>query len=130
MIVSPGDGKVVAVQGHAIGVRLDLGVDLLIHVGIDTVGMRGEGFESFVKRGERVTVGQRLMAFDKETIISAGHPAITPVLITNWKKVGGIETIAHGDISYGDDLLKLTPQEQVTGQRTINENQSSTLHVS
>ena len=52
-IYSPGDGKILAVQGHAIGVKLDLGVDLLVHVGVDTVEMKGEGFESFVKRGDR-----------------------------------------------------------------------------
>lgn len=117
-IYSPGDGKILAVQGHAIGVKLDFGVDFLVHVGVDTVEMKGEGFESFVKRGDRVSAGQKLMTFDKEKIAKAGHPDVTPVLITNWKRIGGVDTIATGEVFHGEDLLNLVPKESTQDKQS------------
>ena len=93
-------------------------MDLLVHVGVDTVEMKGEGFESFVKRGDRVSAGQKLMTFDKEKIAKAGHPDVTPVLITNWKRIGGVDTIATGEVFHGEDLLNLVPKESTQDKQS------------
>ena len=69
--------------GHAIGITSDSGMELLIHIGMDTVKMKGEGFEVQVKEGEHVTVGQRLIKFDLEKIKAAGFDDTVAVILTN-----------------------------------------------
>lgn len=84
-VVSPVKGEVTALfpTGHAIGITSDEGVELLIHIGMDTVQLDGEGFTAHVKAGDRVEVGQTLIEFDIDLIKQAGYPVTTPVLITN-----------------------------------------------
>ena len=85
-VVSPADaevGVVMADTGHACGLVLDNGAELLIHVGIDTVDMGGDGFELLVKEGEAVKQGQPLIHFDPEKIRAAGHPTVTVFIVTD-----------------------------------------------
>ena len=85
-VVSPADaevGVVMADTGHACGLVLDNGAELLIHVGIDTVNMGGDGFELLVKEGEAVKQGQPLIRFDPEKIRAAGHPTVTVFIVTD-----------------------------------------------
>ncbi len=84
-IVAPADCTVGAIfeTSHAIALVLDDGTELLIHVGIDTVQMKGDGFRTLVQKGDRVTAGTRLVEFDLQKITAAGHPAITPVIVLN-----------------------------------------------
>lgn len=85
-VVSPADaevGVVMADTGHACGLVLDNGAELLIHVGIDTVDMGGDGFELLVKEGEAVKQGQPLIRFDPEKIRAAGHPIVTVFIVTD-----------------------------------------------
>ena len=85
-VVSPADaevGVVMADTGHACGLVLDNGAELLIHVGIDTVDMGGDGFELLVKEGEAVKQGQSLIRFDPEKIRAAGHPTVTVFIVTD-----------------------------------------------
>ena len=81
---------VVAAQptGHAFGLLLDSGVEVLIHVGIDTVKLKGAGFDVHVAKGDRVTAGTPLVTFDRKVIEDAGYSLITPVIILNSKKFG------------------------------------------
>lgn len=84
-VLAPADGIVTSVMEdsrHACGLELDNGIELLIHVGIDTVSMHGDGFELHVKKGDRVHPGDKLISFDPAKIIAAGHPAITAFLVT------------------------------------------------
>lgn len=84
-VVAPADATVTVVMEesrHACGLAFDNGVELLIHVGIDTVDMNGDGFELLVKSGDRVTCGTPLIRFSKEKIQRAGHPATTMMIIT------------------------------------------------
>ena len=84
-IVAPADATVAATMPgswHAIGLLLDDGMELLIHVGIDTVEMGGEGFACLVEQGQRVTAGQPLMTLSAEKIAAAGHPTITAFVVT------------------------------------------------
>lgn len=84
-IVSPVNAIVSLVMSdskHALGLTLDNGIELLIHVGIDTVDMNGDGFTMFVNEGDKITVGQPLIKFSKDKIIKAGHKATTMLIIT------------------------------------------------
>jgi len=84
-IVAPADATVASVfpTGHAIGLALDDGTELLIHVGIDTVGMKGDGFETLVAAGDKVAAGTPLLRFDVAKIRAAGLSPITPVIVLN-----------------------------------------------
>lgn len=85
-VVAPADGTVSVVMeesGHACGLVLDNGMEILIHVGIDTVDMKGEGFELFVKEGDTVRCGEPMIHFSMEKIKKAGHPATTVFLVTD-----------------------------------------------
>ncbi len=84
-VASPADATVANLfpTGHAIGLITDSGAEILIHVGLDTVKMKGEGFLPLVKVGDRVKAGQKLIEFSKEKITQAGYSTVTPVVLTN-----------------------------------------------
>ena len=85
-VTSPGAGTVIVMMEdsrHAVGLLMDNGVQLLIHVGIDTVDMKGDGFTYLVKQGERVSAGSPLIRFDREKIKKAGHPDVTVCVVTD-----------------------------------------------
>ena len=107
---SPGSGVVVAAQptGHAFGLLLDSGVEVLIHVGIDTVKLKGAGFDVHVAKGDRVTAGTPLVTFDRKVIEDAGYSLITPVIILNSKKFGSVEQTAEGETRVGEAILAVT----------------------
>ncbi|WP_421083892.1 glucose PTS transporter subunit IIA [Rothia nasimurium] len=108
-VVAPADGKVTVTMpsGHAIGLKLDNGVELLIHVGIDTVNLNGEGFDVKVEKGQRVSAGDTLLTFDPEVIKAAGYSLVTPVLVTNTNRFAAVDG-ATGNVQPGDDLVKVT----------------------
>ena len=85
VVVAPFDGEISSVTDthHAVGVTSPDGMELLIHVGVDTVDMKGDGFQCFVKAGQKVKIGEKLIAFDREKIAAAGHPDMVAVLLTN-----------------------------------------------
>ena len=86
VVVAPADATVCSViedSRHAVGLTLDNGAELLIHVGIDTVSMNGDGFQLHVKEGDRVRLGDKLITFDSEKIKAAGHPTTTAFLVTD-----------------------------------------------
>lgn len=91
IVVAPFDGEVASVADskHAIGLESD-GMEVLIHVGVDTVGMNGDGFTPFVKEGDRVKAGRKLLAFDRGKIKAAGHPDTVVVLLTNSDDLGDV----------------------------------------
>jgi len=108
---APGNGMVVAApaSGHAFGLVLDGGVEVLIHIGIDTVQLKGEGFQVHVTKGQKVTAGTPLVTFDRKVIEAAGYPLVTPIIILNAKKFGSVEPTAEGQISVGDSILAVAP---------------------
>ncbi|EQC68208.1 PTS system, trehalose-specific IIA, IIB, and IIC component [Streptococcus sp. HSISB1] len=93
IVIEPTDGELLApINGvvsaifptkHAIGLISDEGVELLMHIGMDTVNLNGQGFTAHVKQGDRVSVGDALISFDIEAIKAAGYPVDTPIIITN-----------------------------------------------
>lgn len=114
MVRSPGNGKVVMTfpTGHAIGLRLDSGAELLIHIGIDTVNMEGNGFTVHASKGDTVKAGDPLVSFDREAIEAAGYSPITPVLVTNHKRFADVEVAATGPIDFADPLLLVEAQQR------------------
>lgn len=84
-VIAPADGTIGHVfdTGHAVALVLEDGTELLVHVGIDTVEMKGDGFATLVETGQRVTTGTPLLRFDLEKIRAAGHPSVTPVIVLN-----------------------------------------------
>ena len=84
-VYAPIDGEIssVAESKHAIGISGENDMEVLIHVGVDTVEMKGDGFEDFVKEGDKVKKGQKLMKFNREKIKAAGHPDTVVLLLTN-----------------------------------------------
>lgn len=111
-VVAPAAGKVMVAfpTGHAIGLKLDGGVQLLIHIGVDTVNMEGRGFELLVAKGDRVQPGTPLVRFDRAAIEAAGYSPVTPVLVTNHRKFAGVDVVAEGGrVAAGDALLEVRP---------------------
>ncbi len=102
-ILAPCDGTVAVLfpTGHAIALETREGLEVLIHVGIETVGMKGEGFEKLVAQGDAVKTGTPLIRFDKEKIAAAGNPTVTPMLITNTEKFRSLK-IAEGKLTAGE----------------------------
>jgi PTS system glucose-specific IIA component len=93
ILYAPIDGEVVQVfpTKHALGIKSNDGLEILLHIGIETVAMSGEGFESFVNAGDKVTAGQKLIEFDIDLINQKAKSTITPLIITNMEIVDSID---------------------------------------
>jgi PTS system beta-glucosides-specific IIC component len=115
MVIHPSDGNVYAPfdgnvtmlfkTGHAIGITSNKGTEIMIHIGIDTVKLNGDGFKSFVKQGDSVTRGQKLISFDLKSIKNKGYDLSTFVIVTNtdnYKDVRLLDTNMH---KHGENIL-------------------------
>ncbi|MDO4911627.1 MAG: glucose PTS transporter subunit IIA [Corynebacterium sp.] len=113
-VVAPADATVIAVQssGHAVGLTLDSGIQMLIHVGIDTVQMNGDGFTVHVERKQKVKKGDLLITFDPEKIKAAGYPLVTPVLVSNTKKFADVEGFPAESVKQGDHVITTTAKSE------------------
>ncbi|OFT52198.1 PTS beta-glucoside transporter subunit EIIBCA [Corynebacterium sp. HMSC06C06] len=117
-LVSPIDGKVTVTfpSKHAYAVRgkdaEGNNVDILMHIGFDTVNLKGEHFTSHVSKGDEVKTGDLLCEFDIEAIKAAGYPVTTPVVVSNSKQTGPVLPAYHPgeDIAFGDALLTVDPK--------------------
>jgi PTS system sucrose-specific IIC component len=106
-IVSPVDGTVtvVAETGHALGLLSDAGAEILIHIGIDTVELKGEPFTPFAKVGDHVKRGDVLMEADLGAIKEAGKAATTMLVITNTDAYASVDQLATGEVKAGDAVV-------------------------
>lgn len=109
-VYSPVDGKIVSLADtlHAVGIEGVGGVEVLIHVGVDTVDMKGDGFANCVQMGQAVRKGQLLLTMDLEKIAVAGHPATVISVVTNTDSLAGVELVADGTVEPGDAILKVS----------------------
>ena len=105
-ILSPVDGTIVTIfpTNHAIGLESKEGLEILIHIGLDTVELQGEGFNRITEEGQKVKKGDLLMEFDIEKIQVAGKSTITPIVITNMDKIQKIEKNS-GAVVAGSEIL-------------------------
>lgn len=113
VVTAPADGTVVVApsSGHAFGITLDSGVEILIHVGLDTVNLEGQGFDVKVSQGDRVSAGQELVRVDRSVIEQAGYPLTTPVLVTNTASFASVEVVGGDSVEPGQALIKVTAPE-------------------
>ena len=95
----------VADTGHAIGLESQDGLELLIHVGIDTVAMDGKGFTPKVKEGDTVQAGQLLLAFDRKAIAAAGYPDVVVVMLTNADDYSDVTCAPAGAVTAGAQII-------------------------
>ena len=109
VLYAPADGTVSALfpTGHAIGLTTQTGLELLMHVGMDTVQLEGKGFKAFVETGETVKQGQKLLEFDRKLISEAGYSLVTPVLVTNSDDFEQVEITGDEKVKAGDLLLSI-----------------------
>ena len=108
-VVAPFDGEISSTTDtfHAVGISGPGGVELLIHVGVDTVKLKGEGFQLHVKEGEKVTKGQKLITFDIAKIKAAGYHTTTAVLVTNSEDYATFKVNASDKVSAGNSLISV-----------------------
>lgn len=106
-IVAPADGELTLVLNtkHAFGMTLENGVELLVHIGIDTVSLNGEGFEKLVEQGTKVKAGTPIIKINQNFIKEKGFSLISPVLITNPEILTSIKTIENVDTIAGETTV-------------------------
>lgn len=109
VVTAPFNGKIIQITDtrHAVGLLSDDGVELLIHVGVDTVDMGGKGFKYYAKDGKRVKMGDPLIEFDRETIKAAGHPDAIAVVVTNSDDFSTVDLQTTGATASGTLILKV-----------------------
>jgi len=110
-IVAPCSGTVMVAMdtGHAFGIRTDDGREVLVHVGIDTVTMKGHGFTDAVAQGSKVEAGQHLVTADLAAIKEAGHPATVILVLTNYAMFGDVTPTATGSVIAGEPVMTVAP---------------------
>ena len=117
VVILPKEGKVYApVTGtvtvlfpslHAIGITSDAGVELLIHIGINTVQLNGEGFTAHIKQGDQIKQGQLLVEFDMNKIKEAGYSLETPVLVTNYADLKEVKNTSASSVQLQETLIEV-----------------------
>lgn len=114
-VYSPVDGKVETMfaTGHAVAITSVTGVDILIHVGLDTVGLNGAPFKVFVKNGDAVKKGQLLFEADLKAIEDAGLPIITPMVVCNCGDYPFFHVVTGKDVTNDDIVIEVTKSVSV-----------------
>lgn len=108
-VVSPIDGTVTVLleSSHAVSLQSDSGVEILVHVGLDTIKLQGQYFKAHVKVGDQVKAGDLLLEFDPTAIQNSGYDTITPVVILNTNDFSNIEFVGDGFLKEQDDFMRL-----------------------
>lgn len=108
-VVAPVNGMVATVMEtkHAIAIQSDNGLEILIHIGLDTVKLEGKYYTTFVKTGDRINKGDKLIEFDINEIKKEGYEVITPVLVINSDKYNSVEDCKKTNVSFGDQLISV-----------------------
>lgn len=107
IVVAPADGELSLVfkTKHAFAMTLENGLELLVHIGVDTVGLNGEGFEQLVEAGTKVKACTPIIKIDREFILGKGLSLATPVLITNVDAAKSINAVESGSVTAGKDVV-------------------------
>lgn len=108
VLIAPADGEVtVVMEGsfHAVGMKLENGVELLLHIGVDTVGMNGEGFKPHVAVGDKVKAGDKLISFSKAAIAAHGLKDITMLIVTNGDECPPVKLLSGMHATAGETVV-------------------------
>lgn len=107
LIVSPAEGELSLVfkTNHAFALRLKNGAEVLVHIGLDTVELKGEGFTKLAEEGSHVKAGEPIIKIDREFIASKGYSLITPVLITNPDIISQLDVCTEKEVNTGDVIF-------------------------
>ena len=107
-VYAPFDGTVTTIADtlHAVGLMSDDGIEVLIHVGMDTVEMQGKGFEALVKVDQKVKAGTPLLKIELDAIRAAGHPTATAIIVTNSDDLPELQLVGGGIVAAGAPLFK------------------------
>ncbi|MFC4559937.1 PTS system trehalose-specific EIIBC component [Virgibacillus kekensis] len=128
-VISPLNGEIVQIfpTKHAVGLKGDNGVEVLIHIGLDTVNLNGEGFTAHVSQGDYVKAGDPLITFDLDFVREKAPSAITPIIITNGFDFGGIEKTADKSVARGESvLLKIQSKEGLQEEKSKTSEEPAT----
>ncbi|EOL43539.1 beta-glucoside-specific PTS transporter subunit IIABC [Enterococcus caccae] len=108
-LYAPANGEITTLfpTGHAVGITTEDGAEVLMHIGMDTVEMDGDGFDILVKQGDKVKQGDLLVKFDIEKIKAAGHPVVTPIVVTNSGDYLDVLDMDQTDVLHGEDFLAI-----------------------
>ena len=120
---APCDGEIIALPDsrHAVTLRGEGGAEILLHIGIDTVGLGGEGFEAHVKPGARVVAGERLITFDLDLIARRAKSLLTPILVMQGCGFDVVSRIENREIAAGDVLMEIAPIEHAGARSGTDE---------
>lgn len=110
VVTSPVAGEVTVTMGHAVGIMSESDIEVLVHVGVDTVNLEGKGFTSYVKLGDTVTVEQPLLKMDRPAIAEAGYKDCVVLVVSNSADFASINMAVDADASIdaGAVVLKIT----------------------
>ena len=119
-VVAPFNGKITTLfeTKHAIGLTNEAGIEVLIHVGLNTVALEGKHFTALVKEGDSVQRGQTLLTFDLKAIAAEGYDVTTPVVVTNADDYAAVDCICSGKVGFGDEALAVREKEQAAAEAT------------
>ncbi|MDO4437580.1 MAG: PTS glucose transporter subunit IIA [Coriobacteriaceae bacterium] len=110
VVYAPVSGKVTVVMGHAVGIMSDSGVEVLVHVGVDTVNLQGKGFTGYVSQGDQVAAGQPILSMDRSVIAEAGYKDCVVVAVSNSAEFADVELAVEneGRVEAGSVVAKVT----------------------
>lgn len=114
VLCAPVDGEVVTFlpSKHAVGIKADNGMEVLMHIGIDTVNLNGEHFSSLLQVGDRVKVGDELVRFDIAAISALGYDVITPILVVNSEQYPHLSCQQPGPVNFGEQIVSLNNEKE------------------
>lgn len=110
-VIAPVDGKIIQVfpTKHAVGILAENGAEILIHIGLETVNLEGEGFTAHVVEGDKIKRGDKLISFDLGLISEKAESTLTPIVITNTKDMGSVIVSKLSEVEAGkDEILKVS----------------------
>lgn len=107
IVVAPFNGKVIQVfpTKHALGLKSESGLEVLIHIGLETVSLQGEGFKTYVKEGDRIKKGDMLVTFDRDIIKEKAASTITPIIMTKGEDVESFKVNNESSVIKGETTL-------------------------
>lgn len=109
-LCAPFDGEIILIANtkHAVALKSNDGIEVLIHIGVDTVKMNGKGFSPLVKIGDKVKCGQSIMKFSLSDIESAGYATTTAIIITNSQEYNSVDVLVTGFTKKLDEIIKVS----------------------